>query len=115
MMRVQHTWPDAAPVIPPELVFRGMLPSESLLNLARAQDALCRGLAAIDGADSKVVIETLPHAVGVMHRATVTLHAHSVCAEHRSAEQALCMAYTQLLRSVTEPSTRSMAPCACAA
>lgn len=108
MQPAPNAWPDAAPVIPPELVFRGVLPSESLVQLARAQDALCRALLATDGADSKVVLETVPQAVGVIHRATVMLRAHVACAEHRVADQALRMAYSQLLRSVTEPWT--MAP-----
>ena len=113
MQPAQHTWPDAAPVISPELVFRGMLPTEPLVQLARAQDALCRALLATDAADSKVVLETLPQSVGVIHRATVTLRAHSACAEHRIADQALRMAYSQLLRSVTEPwSMTERCPCA---
>lgn len=109
-MQAQHERPDAAPVLPPELVFRRMVPSEPLLELARAQDALCRALLAVDG-DSQVVLEALPLPIGVMHRVRVTLHPHAACAEHRSAEHALRMAYTQLLRNATDPAN-AQGPCA---
>lgn len=109
-MQAQHERPEAVPVLPPELVFRRMLPSEPLLDLARAQDALCRALLAVDG-HSQVVLETLPQPIGVMHRATVTLRTHVACAEHRSADQALRMAYTQLLRNATDPAN-AQGPCA---
>jgi hypothetical protein len=86
----------------PELRFIAMAPSESLMQLAREQDAVCRGLLELAQACSRVELERVVSERSTVHRVWVRVWRHGVerCgqAEHERAEVALRAAYTELVR-----------------
>lgn len=94
----------------PWLCFRAMAPSESLVALAREQDALCRGVLSVDSAATRVEIERR----GAHHHVVVRAASQGVercgSAAHVAPEIALRVAYSELLRS-----TALSVPCPCAA
>jgi hypothetical protein len=90
----------------PELRFRALAPREALVELAREQDALLRGVIEVDGAASKVAIERLA-ADGaaryhVLVRSAVRGAPRCGSFEHSDASIALRTAYTELLRNALQ-------------
>lgn len=87
----------------PELTFRGLLPNEALIEMAREQDALLRGVLSSPIGVAHVLIERR-HDHGSHHRvrvaAEVAGESKRGCAEHREPEWALRMAFSSLLRDV---------------
>lgn len=81
-----------------------MPPSESLIALAREQDALCRAVVDMMVGVARVVITARAGTLGKLHEARVQLTAGGATwcghAEHLEAETAVREAYTALLRHV---------------
>lgn len=95
----------------PEVRFRGMAPSESLLELAREQDALLRSVLRVDGEESRVVIES-PRDKSPEFQVQVQLRMRGAvrygCFVHRDARVAMRSAYSELLR---HPAQETPCPC----
>lgn len=87
----------------PELTFRGLLPNEALIDMAREQDALLRGVLSAQIGVAQVLIER-SHDRAPHHRVRVAAEVGGEpkrgCAEHRDAASALRMAFSSLLRHV---------------
>ena len=97
----------------PEVRFRGMAPSEALLDLAREQDGLLRAVLRVDAEESRVTIES-PREQSAAFQVQVQLRVRGAsrygCFVHRDARIALRSAYSELLRHPVQDT-----PCPCAA
>lgn len=86
----------------PEVVFRGLLPSEALLALVREQDALLREVVATVPRVRRALLVQEPRRAGYRVEVSSELHGRLLLgqAEHPRADVAVRRAYSELLRQL---------------
>jgi len=99
----------------PEVVFRGVLPSDELLQLVREQDALLRAVVGVDARASHAAIALQPRTPTRRFRVRVAAYVDHEerygCVEYAHLDEAVRRAYSELLRRVEDPSEPNL-PCA---